>query len=77
MGEFCYCSVSIAGIVGFSELPLQCIVEDLTCKLLSGDDTELNSPSELQNIGHAVRPPLTPKKSLAAAASCSRGCDIV
>lgn len=62
MGEFCYCSMSIAGTVEFSELPLQCIVEDLTCKLLSGDYIELKSPSELQNIGHAVRPPLTPKE---------------
>lgn len=48
-GEFCCCSVSIADAVGFSELPLQCIVEDLTCKL-SGDYTELKSSSELKNI---------------------------
>lgn len=50
MGDFCYCNVSIAATVGFSELPLQCIVEDLTCKLLSGDYTELKSPSELKTL---------------------------
>lgn len=36
--------------VGFSELPLQHIVEYLTCKLFPGDYIELKSPNELKNI---------------------------
>lgn len=36
--------------MGFSELPLEHIVEDLTYKLFSGDNIELMSPNELKNI---------------------------